>query len=221
MNLLHVCELIPDLIAIATTVWIAPRHNAAICQNCSKRVPCGMDLLHILELIPYSCAVAPKVRIAPCDDTTSRAPQGHRTIGCSYFGLLCYSCYAVSTLKPGILKEVPLDSKVVHPGQQVWGKLAPKTAAPPISDPKRCRPVVAIARHTGHWATTHSVAGCWPVPHNCFLAAPQRPGPHRSSCAFCFRGPWRIWPTQWQETMAHVDVTFLANSLSMFKLALI
>ena len=119
------------------------------------------------------------------------------------------------------LEEVPLDSKVVHPGQQVWGKLAPKTAAPPISDPKRCRPVVAIARHTGHWATTHSVAGCWPVPHNCFLAAPQRPGPHRSSCAFCFRGPWRIWPTQWQETMAHVDVTFLANSLSMFKLALI
>ena len=64
-----------------------------------------MNLPNILELIPDSGAVAPRVRTAPCDDTTSRAPQGHDTLGCSYFGLLCHSSNAVSILQPGILKR--------------------------------------------------------------------------------------------------------------------
>ena len=78
-----------------------------------------MDLLDIFELIPDSGAVAPNVRTAPCDDTTSRTPQNHSALCCSCFELLCYSCYAVSILQPGILKMFFLDPTVVHPGQQV------------------------------------------------------------------------------------------------------
>jgi hypothetical protein len=47
---LQMPEVICDHGAVAPSRWIAPRHNAAICQNGSKSRECGMNLLHILEL---------------------------------------------------------------------------------------------------------------------------------------------------------------------------
>jgi hypothetical protein len=56
-RVLQMSEPIPDFVTAAAKVWIAPRHNASICHNCSKSEPCGMDLLNIPELVPHSGAV--------------------------------------------------------------------------------------------------------------------------------------------------------------------
>ena len=68
MDLLNIFVLIPYSSAVTTRIWIAPRHNAAICQNGSKSEACGMNLLDISQLIPYSSAVTAKGWIAPRDN---------------------------------------------------------------------------------------------------------------------------------------------------------
>ena len=121
MDLLDIPELIPDSGAVTTKKRIAPCHNAAICQNCSKSVVCGMDLLDIPELIRDSSAVTTTAWKAPCDNpVSSNTPQNHCSTGCSYFELLlCNSSNAVSTFEARRLEEVLLDSRASHLGQQV------------------------------------------------------------------------------------------------------
>ena len=67
---LQTSQLILDYGIVTTIAWMAPCHNASICQNCSKSKARGMDLLNMSELIPDSDAVATIFRTAPCHNAS-------------------------------------------------------------------------------------------------------------------------------------------------------